>query len=61
MNILIYVLIGVGLFLIAFWILKTFKFPKLGCLTLISGGVKTGKSTFSVALAIRQYKKEFLE
>lgn len=57
MNILIYILIGVGLFLIAFWILKTFKFPKLGCLTLISGGVKTGKSTFSVALAIRQYKK----
>ena len=39
-----------------FYILKQFKFPKIGSLTLISGGVKTGKSTFSVALAIREYK-----
>ena len=55
MSIIYLLLIGLGLFLV-FYILKQFKFPKIGSLTLISGGVKTGKSTFSVALAIREYK-----
>lgn len=32
--------------------------PKLGCLSLITGGVKTGKSTLAIHLAIRRYKKE---
>lgn len=53
--ILIIVLIVIGLFL-ALKFYNKFKFPKLGALTLVSGGVKTGKSTFSVALAIKEYK-----
>lgn len=55
MFIIYLLLIGLGIFFV-FYILKQFKFPKIGSLILISGGVKTGKSTFSVALAIRKYK-----
>lgn len=33
------------------------KVPKCGSLCLITGGVKTGKSTLSVHLALRQYKR----
>lgn len=33
------------------------KIPKLGSMTLVSGGIKTGKSTLSVYLAIRKYKQ----
>ena len=36
---------------------KMFKFPKIGAMCLISGGVKTGKSTLSVALTyFSEYK-----
>lgn len=35
---------------------KLFKYPKVGAMALVSGGVKTGKSTFSVALVMREYK-----
>lgn len=41
---------------VAYKILDFFKFPKVGAMCLISGGVKTGKSTFGVALSIREYK-----
>lgn len=34
------------------------KVPKLGCLALITGGVKTGKSTLAIYLAIRQNKRQ---
>lgn len=37
-------------------ILSKFKFPKVGCVALITGGVKSGKSTFAVGLAIQRYK-----
>ncbi len=37
---------------------KVRKVPKLGSLCLVTGGVKSGKSTLSVYLAIRSYKKE---
>lgn len=53
---IIYILIIAAICFLSFYILKQFKFPKIGCLTLISGGVKCGKSTFSVALAIREHK-----
>ena len=36
---------------------KLFKIPKLSNLVLVTGGVKTGKSTMSVYFAIKQYKR----
>lgn len=38
-----------------FW--KIYKIPKLGNMTLITGGIKTGKSTLSVYLALRKYRR----
>lgn len=42
------------------WILlsKLLKIPKFGNMVLITGGVKTGKSTMSVWLAARQYWRQ---
>lgn len=37
------------------------KVPKCGSLTLITGGVKSGKSTLAVHLTIRHYKKVLLK
>lgn len=37
---------------------KLRKVPKLGCLALITGGVKTGKSTLAIYLAIKQNKRQ---
>lgn len=36
---------------------KKFKFPKCGNLVVTTGGVKSGKSTFSFALAYKTYKR----
>lgn len=36
--------------------LSRYKLPKVGSLALVSGGVKAGKTTFGVALAIREYR-----
>lgn len=36
---------------------KQFKLPKVGSMSLVSGGVKCGKSTFAVALAMKEYKR----
>lgn len=33
-----------------------FKVPKFGCMALVTGGVKTGKSTLSVYMAIKRFK-----
>lgn len=49
-------IIGVALFLY-FKIKSKFKVPRTGCLSLISGSVKSGKSTLGVYMAISQYKK----
>lgn len=53
---LIIAIIGVVLFLY-FKIKSKFKIPRTGCLSLISGSVKSGKSTMGVFMAISQYKK----
>lgn len=37
---------------------KIFKIPKVGCLGMVTGGVKCGKSMLSVWLAVRMYKKQ---
>lgn len=57
MKILIYfILIAVCIYFIRKFTAK-FKFPKIGSLALITGGVKCGKSTFAVGLAIAEYKR----
>ena len=39
---------------------KLFKIPKLGNVTLVTGGVKAGKSTLSVHMAIKRYKSHLI-
>ena len=51
----LYICIGL-LILILFLYFKFVKHIRCGCLTLITGGVKTGKSTLSVATSIREYR-----
>ena len=56
MNAGLIILIGVFIFLMFLW----FKFIKhlvVGCICLITGGVKTGKSTLAVWLSIHEYHK----
>lgn len=58
-NIQLLIFLGVvalGLFVVA-KIYSKFKIPKIGCLALVTGGVKTGKSTFAVYLAYVNYKR----
>lgn len=54
--ILILAIVALGLF-IWYKIMSKFKVPKVGCIALVTGGVKTGKSTFAVNLAIKLYKR----
>lgn len=42
---------------VAFFIRKNFKIPSFGSLCVTTGGLKTGKSTFSLHLAIKTYKR----
>lgn len=44
------------LFLVHLW--KTKKEPRLADVAMVTGGVKTGKTSLSVAITIRRYKKE---
>lgn len=57
MNSIVVVLIVVGVLFLVFWLFKLFKIPKIGCVALVTGGVKTGKSMMSVWLAVRRYKR----
>lgn len=55
-----FILILVIAFIVGFIVLKflkKFKFPKIGSMCLVSGGVKCGKSTTAVALSIKEYKR----
>ena len=54
MFIVFLILLVVILFLVA----RILKIPKFGNMVLITGGVKTGKSTMSVWLAVRQYWRQ---
>jgi len=56
-NTFIYILIGLVVFFIIRHILSKFKVPKIGSLALVTGGVKCGKSTLSVAIAVSEYKR----
>lgn len=58
-NISLYILLALlalGAF-IFYKISKHFKVPKIACVSLTTGGVKSGKSTFSVYLAISTYNR----
>ena len=50
------ILVGVGVFFLFKWYRK-YKVPKINSLTMVTGGVKSGKSTFSVYLAISTHKR----
>lgn len=54
MTILILILIALAIF----FIIKLFKIPKVGCIAMVTGGVKCGKSMLSVWLAKRKYKSQ---
>lgn len=56
MEFLIYLVIGILIAWILFKIFRFFKIPKLNSLVMVTGGVKTGKSTLSVHMAIKTYK-----
>ena len=53
---LIFILICVAWFFVHKFLSK-FKFPKVGAIAVIVGGVKSGKSAVSVGLAISNYKR----
>lgn len=56
MNI-VSILLIVGVFVLYIYIRHKFKVPKIGAMTCVTGEVKSGKSTFSFALAYGQYKR----
>lgn len=55
-TIIILLGVAVALFLLA----RLFKIPKIGSVALVTGGVKTGKTTLSVRLALKCYRSELL-
>lgn len=55
MNVGLIILL-VLLVLAVFLYFKFIKHLKIGCICLVTGGVKTGKSTLSVATALREYR-----
>lgn len=55
-SVFILLLIGLGIFIFR-WIMSKFKVPKIGAMALVSGGVKCGKSTLSVAIVMSELKK----
>jgi len=54
--IIYFIIICVAIFFVKKFLSK-FKVPKIGSLALVTGGVKCGKSTLSVAIAISEYKR----
>ena len=54
--IIFFIIIAVGWYFLDKFVLSKFKVPKIGALALVTGGVKTGKSTLSVAIVRKEYK-----
>lgn len=54
---MIYFLLLIGLIILFVWLRRKFKTPVVGSMVCVTGGVKSGKSTFSLHLAYKQYKK----
>lgn len=57
MNNALFIIIIFAILCFLIFALRKFKTPKLSCLTLVSGGVKTGKSTLAVHFALSEHKK----
>lgn len=53
---MVVVIVLVVVAILLFLFLKLFKIPKIGCIGMVTGGVKCGKSMLSVWLAVRKYK-----
>ena len=43
---------------VAFFVLRKTKIPKVSSICMVTGGVKSGKSTFSAYMALKLYKKQ---
>lgn len=56
-SILILAIIFICLIIVLKWLSK-FKFPKVTCMCLVTGGLKSGKTTFALGLAYNEYKRE---
>ena len=54
---MVYIILILAVVLL-FWIRHLLKIPKIGNLVLITGGIKTGKSTLSVRIVYKQWKKQ---
>ena len=54
---MIYIFLIVGL-IVVIALTRKLKKPKIACVALVTGGVKAGKSTFSLALALSKYKSQ---
>lgn len=48
----------IAILVVLYLVNKMLKIPKFGNMTLVTGGVKTGKSTMTVWLAVRQYWRQ---
>ena len=54
-----YWLIGIAIFVLVLWLyFKFFKIPKIKNIVFIDGSLGTGKTYYSVVLAVRLYKKQ---
>lgn len=52
------IILIVAIVALVLYLFFKFKIPKFGCVTLVTGGVKTGKSMLSVHLVMRKYKSQ---
>ena len=57
MDNLFILLIFIGVLVVAIILHHKLKHPKIGSMCMVTGGVKTGKTTFAVSLALKEYKK----
>lgn len=55
-----YILVVIGFIALFIWLKYMVKIPKCGNLTLITGGIKTGKSMLSVRMVYKTWKKQCL-
>lgn len=55
------ILLILGILILLWLTMKNYKQIKMGNLILVTGGVKTGKSTLSVWLAIKKHKEQIIK
>lgn len=53
----IVLIVGFAFFFFWFFVLRKFKVPKIGAITMFTGGVKSGKSAVSLYFALKAYKR----